>query len=63
MLAPTALPLAQIAHACGFSSPETLRQAFVAGYRITPSLFRATQSAAEKSDRSPRKSDTSERLP
>jgi transcriptional regulator GlxA family with amidase domain len=46
MLASTALPLPQIARACGFSSAETLRQAFVASYRITPSLFRATQSTA-----------------
>jgi transcriptional regulator GlxA family with amidase domain len=46
MLASTALALPQIAHACGFSSAETLRQAFVASYHITPSLFRATQSAA-----------------
>jgi transcriptional regulator GlxA family with amidase domain len=45
MLASTDLALPQIAHACGFSSAETLRQAFVANYRITPSLFRATQSA------------------
>jgi transcriptional regulator GlxA family with amidase domain len=47
MLASTALPLPQVARACGFSSAETLRQAFVAKYRITPSLFRATQSKAE----------------
>jgi transcriptional regulator GlxA family with amidase domain len=46
MLASTALPLRQIARACGFSSAETLRQAFVASFRITPSLFRATQSTA-----------------
>ena len=46
MLASTVLPLAQIARACGFSSAETLRQAFVASYRIAPSLFRATQSTA-----------------
>jgi transcriptional regulator GlxA family with amidase domain len=46
MLASTALPLPQVARACGFSSAETLRQAFVASYRITPSLFRATQSKA-----------------
>jgi transcriptional regulator GlxA family with amidase domain len=46
MLASTALPLPQIARACGFSSTETLRQAFVANYHITPSLFRTTQSTA-----------------
>jgi transcriptional regulator GlxA family with amidase domain len=46
MLASTGLPLPQIARACGFSSAETLRQAFVARYHITPSLFRTTQSTA-----------------
>jgi transcriptional regulator GlxA family with amidase domain len=46
MLASTSLPLPQIARACGFSSAETLRQAFVASYHITPSLFRSTQSTA-----------------
>jgi transcriptional regulator GlxA family with amidase domain len=55
MLAATALPLPRIAQACGFSSAETLRQAFVASYHITPSLFRATQSAAAKEDTFPRK--------
>ena len=46
MLASTALPLPQIARACGYSSAETLSQAFAAGYHMTPSLFRATQSTA-----------------
>jgi transcriptional regulator GlxA family with amidase domain len=46
MLTSTVLPLSEIARACGFSSAETLRQAFVASYHITPSLFRATQSTA-----------------
>jgi transcriptional regulator GlxA family with amidase domain len=46
MLASTGLPLPQIARATGFSSAETLRQAFVANYHITPSLFRSTQSTA-----------------
>jgi transcriptional regulator GlxA family with amidase domain len=45
MLASTILPLPQIARACGFSSTETLRQAFVARYHVTPSLFRTTQSS------------------
>ncbi len=44
MLASTSLALPQIARASGFSSAETLRQAFVASYHITPSLFRSTQS-------------------
>jgi transcriptional regulator GlxA family with amidase domain len=44
MLTSTDLPLPRIAQACGFSSAETLRQAFVAAYQVTPSLFRSTQS-------------------
>lgn len=44
MLSSTDLPMPRVARACGFSSTETLRQAFVAKYGITPSLYRATQS-------------------
>ena len=36
----------QIARACGFSSTETLRQAFVASYGIPPSRFRAVHRSA-----------------
>ena len=43
MVASTVLPLPQIARACGFSSAETLRQAFVARYDVTPSQFRTMQ--------------------
>jgi len=46
MLASTDAPLPRIAQACGFSSTETLRQAFVAKYDITPSLFRSIQSTS-----------------
>ncbi|HEY8545017.1 MAG TPA: DJ-1/PfpI family protein [Acidimicrobiales bacterium] len=46
MLASTDAPLPQVARACGFSSAETLRQAFVAQYDLTPSLFRSIQSSA-----------------
>ena len=73
MLASTGLPLPQIARACGFSSAETLRQAFVARFHITPSLFRTTQSTAAprpdpparggKPDTLPRKWDRSGRIP
>jgi transcriptional regulator GlxA family with amidase domain len=52
MLASTSLPLPRIARACGFSSAETLRQAFVASYHVTPSLFRSTQSTARARPRS-----------
>jgi transcriptional regulator GlxA family with amidase domain len=62
MLASTVLPLPQVARACGFSSAETLRQAFVAGYHITPSLFRATHSGIKR-DTLPRKSDVSDQVP
>jgi transcriptional regulator GlxA family with amidase domain len=43
MVSSTVLPLPQIARACGFSSAETLRQAFVASYHVTPSQFRTTE--------------------
>ena len=62
MLASTVLPLPQVARACGFASAETLRQAFVAGYHITPSLFRATHSRIKR-DTLPRKSDASDHIP
>lgn len=38
------LPLAQIARRCGFGSAETLRQAFVARFGVSPRIFRLTQS-------------------
>lgn len=41
LLATTDLPLGGIARRCGFSSIETLRQAFVARYEVSPSAFRA----------------------
>jgi transcriptional regulator GlxA family with amidase domain len=41
LLAGTAEPLGVIARRCGFSSAESLRQAFVARYAIPPSRFRA----------------------
>jgi transcriptional regulator GlxA family with amidase domain len=47
MLASTVLPLPQIARACGFSSAETLRQAFVASYHVTPSLFRTSPATSK----------------
>jgi transcriptional regulator GlxA family with amidase domain len=43
LLTTTPLPVSQIAIRCGFRSPETLRQAFVAHYGIQPSRYRATQ--------------------
>lgn len=46
MVISTGRPISEIARACGFSSAETLRQAFVARYHITPSLFRSIQSTA-----------------
>lgn len=43
LLRTTDLPLSAVAHRCGLTSAESLRQAFVARYDITPSRFRATQ--------------------
>ncbi|WSC74136.1 DJ-1/PfpI family protein [Streptomyces sp. NBC_00121] len=45
LLASTALPLAGVAKRCGFGSTETLRQAFTSRYGISPSRYRATQTA------------------
>ncbi|WP_326633598.1 MULTISPECIES: DJ-1/PfpI family protein [unclassified Streptomyces] len=45
LLASTALPLAGVAKRCGFGSAETLRQAFTSRYGISPSRYRATQTA------------------
>jgi transcriptional regulator GlxA family with amidase domain len=53
MLASTDAPLPRIARACGFSSAETLRQAFVAKYDISPSLFRSIQSPTPTPTSSP----------
>ncbi|WP_229405828.1 GlxA family transcriptional regulator [Micromonospora sp. NBRC 110038] len=41
LLTSTALPLAAVARRCGFGSTESLRQAFLAHYAVTPSRFRA----------------------
>jgi transcriptional regulator GlxA family with amidase domain len=43
LAATTDLRLSQIAHRCGFSSAETLRQAFVAKFGVSPRTFRHTQ--------------------
>ncbi|TCK27870.1 transcriptional regulator GlxA family with amidase domain [Pseudonocardia endophytica] len=43
LLRTTDLPLSTVAHRCGLTSAESLRQAFVARYGITPSRFRAAQ--------------------
>lgn len=40
LLMSTALPLSAVARRCGFRSTETLRQAFVGSYGISPSRYR-----------------------
>ncbi|AHI02146.1 DJ-1/PfpI family protein [Kutzneria viridogrisea] len=40
LLVSTTLPLAAVARRCGFRSTETLRQAFVGSYGISPSQYR-----------------------
>lgn len=42
LLASSELPLGQIARRCGFSSAETLRQAFASRYGTSPRSFRGT---------------------
>lgn len=46
MIATTDLPMPQLARRCGFGSAESLRQAFVAKFGVSPRLFRRTQSEA-----------------
>jgi transcriptional regulator GlxA family with amidase domain len=43
MAATTDLPMSQVARRCGFGSAESLRQAFVAKFGISPRTFRRTQ--------------------
>jgi transcriptional regulator GlxA family with amidase domain len=43
LMATTDLQLSQIARRCGFGSAETMRQAFVAKFGMTPRMFRHTQ--------------------
>lgn len=42
LLETTALPVEQVASACGFGSTVTFRQAFVNAYSVTPTHYRAT---------------------
>lgn len=44
LLATSELPLSQVARRCGFSSAETLRQAFATRYGTSPRAFRSTHS-------------------
>ncbi|WP_018658053.1 GlxA family transcriptional regulator [Actinomadura flavalba] len=43
LAATTDRPLSQIAHGCGFASAESLRQAFVARFGVSPQTFRASR--------------------
>ncbi|GII53985.1 AraC family transcriptional regulator [Planotetraspora thailandica] len=44
LLASTSLPMATVARRCGFGTAETLRQAFVERYGVSPAHYRLTQS-------------------
>jgi transcriptional regulator GlxA family with amidase domain len=46
LLTGTDLTVQAIADRCGFATVESLRQAFVAAYGVSPSHHRATQSTA-----------------
>ncbi|MFF0308571.1 GlxA family transcriptional regulator [Streptosporangium sp. NPDC004379] len=46
LLTSTSLPVAAVAARCGFGTAETLRQAFVARYGVSPSGYRATRQPA-----------------
>ncbi len=46
LLVATERPISDIARRCGFTSAETLRQAFTAKYGVTPRVYRANDRAA-----------------
>ncbi|GIH97250.1 GlxA family transcriptional regulator [Planobispora siamensis] len=46
LLLSTSLPMAGVAARCGFGTAETLRQAFVDRYGVSPSHYRSTQASA-----------------
>ncbi|MEW9547215.1 GlxA family transcriptional regulator [Nonomuraea sp. NPDC050783] len=46
LLASTSLPMSAVAARCGFGTAETLRQAFLDRYGVSPSRYRLTQSSA-----------------
>jgi len=49
LTATTDLPLSQVARRCGFSSGESLRQAFVAKFGVSPRAFRQTHTRSTAS--------------
>jgi transcriptional regulator GlxA family with amidase domain len=53
LLAATREPLPAIASRCGFGSAESLRQAFVARFSISPSRFRAAHNPRHETAREP----------
>ena len=57
----TDLPLPAVAARVGLGSTETLRQAFIARYAVTPSAYRATRRRAR--DGSPRRTRRSSGVP
>lgn len=52
-LATTALPIARVAARCGFRSTESLRQAFVKQFGVTPARYRETQSRSDAVSETP----------
>ncbi|MDH6113815.1 transcriptional regulator GlxA family with amidase domain [Kitasatospora sp. MAP12-15] len=50
LIGSTTLPLAVVARQCGFGSTETLRQAFLSHYGVSPSAHRAACRTAARSD-------------
>ncbi|MEU9146712.1 GlxA family transcriptional regulator [Streptomyces sp. NPDC048349] len=48
LLQATTLPVARVATRCGFGTAESLRQAFVSRFGISPSRYRSTQTRRQK---------------
>lgn len=53
LLTSTRLPLHAVAKRCGFGSAETLRQAFVSRFGISPSRYKATQTSTTHPESGP----------
>ncbi|UYM06365.1 GlxA family transcriptional regulator [Solicola gregarius] len=53
MAATTDQPISQVAHQCGFGSAESMRQAFVTRFGVSPRTFRKTQGMTQEVGRAP----------
>ena len=50
LLASTSLSVSEVAQECGFGTAETLRQAFIQRFGVSPSRYRDAYASAEERD-------------